>query len=295
MLTTIPQVSLHVLAQAAPDVTELAERIELLDLSRLFTAAFIIAMAYMANRLIIATLDRLGEGQARRRLFFKKVQSFTRLGIFVFAGYLVVGTFLDFEEDRAALLGLGGTMAVAIGFALKDTASSLMAGILILIDQPFQVGDRVEFGNVYGEVKEIGLRAVRIITPDDNEVSIPNNKFLTEAVTSGTSGALDMLVKMKFYIAVTADFELARRIIFEAIITSKYVYLSQPVTIGVHEELTNQGYATVFVCRAYVIDARYEFAFDSDVTQRIKRAFREHQIEYPYTARSNGHWHPEQG
>lgn len=273
---------LQLVAQVAPDVTELAERIDGVNVGKLMMAAMIIGVSLIVNRAACATLERLGEGRAKRRLFFKKVESFTRLGIFVVSAYLVIGTFLDFEEDRAALLGLGGTLAVAIGFALKDTASSLMAGILILFDQPFQVGDIVEFGSVYGEVTEIGLRSVRIVTDDDNEVSIPNNKFLTEVVTSGNSGALDMMVVIRFYISMSADFDLARRIVYEACITSKYVFLEKKIIVAVHERTTPMM-STVIVCKAYVIDARFELAFDSDVTQKVKRAFREHDIHPPYT------------
>jgi small conductance mechanosensitive channel len=282
MPTGWPAISNVVLAQVGPDVAELADHIEFLDLTKIFTAVFIIAAAFIINRLVIATLNGLGEGQARRRLFFKKVASFTRLGIFIAAAYLVLATFLDFEEDRTALIGLGGTLAVAVGFALKDTTSSLMAGILILFDQPFQVGDRVAFGQYYGEVKEIGLRSVRIVTLDDSEVSIPNNKFLTEAVASANAGALDMMVEMRFYIALSADFELAKQLVYEACITSKYVYLSKPVTMHVHDEITPLAFATLVLCKAYVIDARYERAFLSDVMVRVKKAFKEHRIHYPY-------------
>lgn len=271
------------LAQAEPDVAQIAQKIDLFDFTKLTLAATIIAAGFLINRLALATLDRLGEGQAKRRLLFKKIQSFTRLGIFVLSGYLVVMIFFGGDGDNKALLGLGGTLAVAIGFALKDTTSSLMSGILILIDQPFQVGDRVQFGDTYGEVKEIGLRSVRIVTLDDNEVSIPNNKFLTEAVASANGGALDMMVVIRFYIAMTEDFQIAKRLIYEACVTSKYVFLHKPVTILVNDEITDVAFATVITCKAYVIDARYEMEFVSDVTERVKLAFRDHQIHYPYS------------
>ena len=272
-----------VVAQAAPEVTELAERIDSLNLGSILLALMIVAVAFVVNRVLTLTLDRMGEGQARRRLIFKRAQSFARLAIFVFAAYLVMATFFDFQEDRAALIGIGGTLAVAIGFALKDTASSLTAGILILIDQPFQVGDRVSFGPYYGEVAEIGLRSVRIVTLDDSQVSIPNNKFLTEAVSSANAGALDMMVDIDFHIAMSADFERAREIVYEACITSRFVYLSKPVAILITDEVTPLAFATRIRCKAYVIDARYEKAFLSDVMVRVKRSFREEGIHYPYS------------
>jgi small-conductance mechanosensitive channel len=272
---------LPVLAQSV-DSEAAADLVQTINWQKIALAVSVIAIAIVVSRLVQVSLDRFAEGMPKRRLLFKKVMSFTRLGIFVAASYTVVMIFFDAEEDKTALLGLGGTLAVTLGFALKDAASSLMSGILILIDQPFQVGDRVQFGDTYGEVKEIGLRSVRIVTLDDNEVSIPNNKFLTEAVASANAGALDMMVVIKFYVAMTEDFELAKRAVYEACVTSKYVYLEKPVTIVLKDEVVGPAYATVINCKAYVIDTRYEMAFVTDVTERVKRAFREYDIEYPY-------------
>jgi small-conductance mechanosensitive channel len=273
--------NMFLLAQLNPKPEEIAAAIEFFDLGRLLQTVIIIAVAYFGNRFIGATLDRLGEGQAKLRLLMKKISSFTRIAIFGVAGYLVAMTLL--AGDKTALYGLGTTLLVALGFAMKDMASSIVSGILILIDRPFQVGDRVQFGDTYGEVKEIGLRVVRITTLDDNEVSIPNNKFLTDAVACGNSGALDMMVVVKFYIAINEDFDLARQIAYEACVTSKYVYLAKPVQVEIKDAVEGNHYITTLTCKSYVIDVRYEEAFATDITQRVKRAFRENKISYPYS------------
>lgn len=276
--------SAALLAQGAKpaEIAKLAEKVELFSFTKIFIAAVLIITGVLTSRVVRNGLDRLGEGNARRRLLMKKITSFVRLAIFALTAYMVIMTFLDAEDDKTALLGLGGTLAVALGFALKDVSSSLMAGILILFDQPFQVGDRVQFGETYGEVTEIGLRTVRIVTLEDNEVSIPNNKFLTEVVASANSGNLDMMVCMDFYISITEDYDLAKRIIYEACTTSRYVYLEKPVQVLVTEEVQNVAFCTKLRCKAYVIDTRYEKNFVTDVTERVKRSFRKHRIKYPY-------------
>ena len=146
-----------------------------------------------------------------------------------------------FTLNREALLALGGTIAVTVGFALKDTAASLISGILILIDQPFQVGDWIAFEGTYGEVKEIGLRSVRVVTLDDNLVSIPNNLFLTSAVSSANAGALDQMCVFAFDIGCNEDFDLAKQIVYEATASSRYVYLNKPITILLKEGALQQG------------------------------------------------------
>jgi small-conductance mechanosensitive channel len=266
-------------------VVEIARKLEIFSFWKLAVAVVVVILGFLTSRLVRMALDRLGEGNARRRLFLKKVTSFARIGIFAITVYLVVMVFFDAQEDKTALLGLGGTLAVALGFALKDVSSSLMAGILLAMDQPFQVGDRVKFRDTYGEVTELGLRAVRIVTLDDDEVSIPNSEFLTEPVASANAGSLDMMVVMDFHIAVTEDFELAKRLIYEACTTSKYVFLEKPVRVEVSEEVEEATFTTQLRCKAYVIDTRYEKAFITDVTERVKRAFRKYRIKHPYQRR----------
>ena len=267
------------LAQAMPDPAAISNVLSQLDYSRFVWAGAVIAIAYFINRFLQNTLERLSAGQARRRMLMKKVSSFSRLTVFAIATYMVLSTILAGQET--VLIGLGGTLAVSIGFALKDTVSSLIAGVIILIDQPFQVGDRVQFGSTYGEVKEIGLRTVRITTLDDNEVSIPNNKFLTDEVSCGNSGALDMQMVMNYFIAVDEDFELAKTIVREACVSSPFVYLDKPVVLHVRDRDRPWGYDTMIVCKAYVNDVRFESAFVTDVTERVKRGFQDAQIRGP--------------
>ena len=65
-------------------------------------------------------------------------------------------------------------------------------------------------------------------TLDDNTVTIPNNKFLNEITSNGNYGALDMQVSIPFHIGVDQDVTTARRIITEAALTSRYVFLEKP-------------------------------------------------------------------
>ena len=81
-------------------------------------------------------------------------------------------------------LAADGLSVVAVGFATRDLLASLVAGILIIFDRPFQIGDRVKFGGEYGDILKIGLRSVKLRTLDDSTVTIPNNLFLSEVVSS---------------------------------------------------------------------------------------------------------------
>lgn len=267
-------------AQTSIEPEKVVRLLRGIDLGDLLAAAAIVAVAYLVNSAVGSLLERIGEGAAKRRLTTKKVATFVRLGIFLAAFYMVVVTLL--EGQRQLLIGLGGTLAVAAGLALKDTVSSIVAGVLILVDEPFQVGDRVDFGETYGEVVDMGLRSVRIRTLDGEEVSIPNNRFLSDRISSVSAGTLDMMKAVDFDIAITEDAELAKRLVYETCATSRYVYLEKPVSMRVGEVKTAGGLAVRITCKAYIIDARYEKDYVTDVSERVKDAFRERGIQRPY-------------
>ncbi|MEO1268709.1 MAG: mechanosensitive ion channel domain-containing protein, partial [Myxococcota bacterium] len=139
---------------------------ELLELGKVATSVIIIVVAYVLSGLTSAGFDNLGERLASRRLLLKKVSSLTRFGIYISAATIIVVGVL--KPDQQTLITLSATLAVAVGLALKDLTSSIIAGVIILLDSPFQVGDRVQFGGTYGEVVEIGLRTVKINTSVKN-------------------------------------------------------------------------------------------------------------------------------
>jgi small-conductance mechanosensitive channel len=194
---------------------------------------------------------------------------------------LSAATTLAIKLTEQVVLALTGTLAVTVGFALKDLAASVIAGVIILMDRPFQVGDRVSFGGVYGEISEIGLRSVRLVTLDDNVITIPNNKFLTDIVSSGNWGALDMLIQMDFHIGVDQDIALAKRLVTDAITSCRYVYTKKPWSVSIKEVTAAEHFAIRVRAKVYVLDVQYETAMDTDVNERVYAAFRQHGILPP--------------
>lgn len=242
-------------------------------------AFVVVVVAWVGMTLLTRFLNDLGERIVERRLFLKKVEALTRFALYGLLALTLVTSLLD--VPAGVMFTLLGTSVLAFGFAFKDLLASLMAGVILLIDEPFQLGDRVKFGDWYGEVTAMGLRSVRITTLDDNLVTIPNSSFLTDTVASANAGALDCMVVVPFYIACGEDFYLARRLVAEATATSRYVFLDKPLTTTIRDEFMGERFVTVIQVKAYVFDARYETAFASDVTERVKVAFRRAGIRGP--------------
>ncbi len=233
----------------------------------------------IALRFLNGLVERLGERFSHRRLLFNKVWSFVRF--FIYLGTGLVVAVLSFQFTDTVLALVGGTFAVAVGFAMRDLVAAMIAGVTIMLDRPFQVGDRVQYAGEYGDIQAIGLRSVRMVTLDDNVVTIPNNKVLTDVTSCGNYGALEMQVSIDFYVGTDQDIDLAQRLITEAITTSRFTYLKKPVTVLVKQVLKEEFVAVHLRGKAYVMDTKYEKAFETDVSKSVLAAFRLHAIQPP--------------
>jgi len=242
-------------------------------------ALLIILVTVLLVRFTTKSLDRLGERFADKRLFINQVGSFVRFGLYFLGG--LAASAMVFYLTNEVLIAIGGTAAVSVGFALKDLVASLIAGLIILMDKPFQVGDRVSFEGAYGEIRHIGLRSVRLVTLDDTRVTIPNNKFLTEAVASGNAGSVEMMIQMDFLVGIDQDLALARRVVEEGLTSSRYIHLKRPWAVLVKTVTQDSYFAVRLRAKGYVLDVKYEKAFESDVTERVLEGFSKHGIQPP--------------
>ncbi len=242
-------------------------------------SSFIIFGAWLLLRFVDAMVAKLGRVFAERRMLLQKLNAFFHFAVYL--SVIVATVLLSFQISREVLAILGGATAVAIGFALKDLVASIVAGVLIMIDRPFQVGDRVTFGGQYGDITAIGLRSVRLQTLDDNTVTIPNNMFLNQSSASGNYGVLDMQVVVDFHIGIDQDANLAQSLVREAGATSRFVYLPKPVVTRVSQVVLHNCVALRVRLKLYVLDTKYEKALVSDITLRVMEIFEQHGIRPP--------------
>jgi small-conductance mechanosensitive channel len=242
-------------------------------------ALLIVLVTLVIARLMRRTFEALGKRFTDKRLLINQAGSFARFAILLIGGLAAALTVLKITPE--VLLALGGTIAVSVGFALKDFVSSIVAGLIILVDRPFQVGDRVSFDGWYGEITHIGLRSVKLMTLDDTQVTIPNNKFLTDTVASGNAGSVEMMVQMDFYIGLDQDLAAAKSIVTEALTSSRFFSTARPWAVTVSQVLQDSYFALRLRGKAYVLDVRFEKAFETDVTERIIEGFAAANIQPP--------------
>lgn len=259
------------LAQSPVDADVIGRLGDIIRWSGVLTSVVVLAAAWTILQLMNRFTTVFSARLSTMRLMLQKLHTIGQFLVYVSAAVLVL--VLSFRIDKTVLALIGGTVAVSVGFAMKDLVASFIAGVIIMLDRPFQVGDRVAFGGEYGDITRIGLRSVRLQTLDDNTVTIPNSKFLSDMTSSGNYGALDMQIVVDFYIARFEDIDAARGIVEEAALSSRYVYLAKPVVVLVTQWVAPPLAGVRLRMKGYVLDTQFEKAFETDVTLRSLRAF----------------------
>ena len=181
-----------------------------------------------------------------------------------------------------------GVAGIAIGFAAKDTLSNLIAGVLLIVDRPFEIGDRIEVWSApagsatWGDVVDIGLRATKIKTTDNIVIIIPNNEIMKRDIVNYTIVSTKIRVRVNIGVAYDTDIEKAKDLINNVAGTLPWVSKEPPSKVIVK----NFGESSVDLqLRVWIDDARKRMDTISSITDKIKEVFDKNGIEIPYPKR----------
>jgi len=181
-----------------------------------------------------------------------------------------------------------GVAGIAIGFAAKDTLSNLIAGVLLIIDRPFEIGDRIEVWSApsgsatWGDVIDIGLRATKIKTTDHIIIIIPNNEIMKRDIVNYTSISTKIRVRINVGVAYDADIEKAKDLIKDVAGEAAWISKEPPPKVVVR----NFGDSSVDLqLRVWIDNARKRMDTISYITDKVKAAFDKNGIEIPYPKR----------
>ncbi len=204
---------------------------------------------------------------------------------------IAVGVLLALPQlgiSIAPLLGGAGVMGLALSFAAKDTLSNLIAGVLLIMDRPFKVGDRIELWNApretgtWGDVIEIGLRATKIRNPDNLVVVVPNNEIMRRDIINYTMSGDDIRLRIPFAVAYESDIERAKVLLKETAREVQGVKL-EPAPIVI---VRGFGPSEVNLqLRVWIVEARSRRRIADEITEKAMLAFAEAGVEIPYPKR----------
>ncbi len=241
----------------------------------------IILLGFLALKIIELLLNRIGRKSAQYRIVIKRISPIIKILGWTFVVYVIIQGVI--QPPLATVIAFFTSVGVAIGFAAQDLLKNIFGGLMILFDRPFQVGDKIEAGNSYGEVIKIGLRSTRIVTADDSVVTIPNGEMMNQSISNSNSGETNCQVVAELYLPLDIDMHKVRKIATEAAMVSKYIYLNKPVAVLFFNEMKDRRSIIKMRLKAYVSDIQNEFIFKSDMTEiTIKELIKQKVISKEY-------------
>ena len=171
--------------------------------------AAVLGAAWLLSTVLRGLVRLIAEkAPPRFRLPTLRLRPVVRLLVVIGAALVLVPMLV--QPSLSNVVELAAAVGVALAFALKDYVSSLVAGLAAVLENAYQPGDWIAVGGVYGEVRSITLRAVRLVTADDTEVLIPHSRLWTEKIANATSGRRSMLCVAEFYLDADHDGASAR-------------------------------------------------------------------------------------
>lgn len=271
--------------------TYLIDLLDVLFLKKFIYAALLIIAAWPIKNIAHAVLTFLRHNVANKTetrfddIVFDLLLKLIDVVIYMSAALLALDLL---GLNIMPFLAGAGVAGIAIGFAAKDTLSNLIAGVLLIIDRPFEIGDRVELWQAppnsasWGDVIEIGLRATKIKTTDNIIIIIPNNQIMTRDIINYTASDSIIRVRINIGVGYDADIERAKALILEEAQSVEWV-LSSPAPKVV---VRNFGESAVQLqLRVWLKDARKRRDIISDITDLVKTRFDKEKIAIPFTRR----------
>lgn len=226
----------------------------------------------LSQRILPWMADRFS---GRHRLYVLASVPVLRLMIIVVAVWMIISSII--EPTIENLFALLGALGLALGFAFKDYASSLIAGIVTLYEIPYRLGDWVSVEGAYGEVKSIGMRSFEIITPEDTVVVIPHLKLWDKKIFNANDGSRNLQCAADFYLHPRHNSKAVIEALLDTALTSSYLQVQKSINVVTSEK----PWATQYRLKAYPVDPRDQFRFITDLTVRGKEALAGLGVDFP--------------
>ncbi|MBD3885333.1 mechanosensitive ion channel family protein [Phormidium tenue FACHB-886] len=184
-------------------------------LPNIVLALIVFAIFFFIARVIKQTVRKLTRNRRQARNLGLVLGRLAQ-GITILAGLFISLSIVIPSLKASDLVQLLGISGVAIGFAFRDILQNFLAGILILLTEPFQIDDQIVFKDFEGTVEQIQTRATTIRTYDGRRIVIPNSELFTNSVTVNTAFE-NRRLEYDIGIGYGDDIDTAKRLILEAI------------------------------------------------------------------------------
>jgi small-conductance mechanosensitive channel len=206
-----------------------------------------------------------------------KLSSYTLVALGLFVGVQAAGV------DLTTLTVLFGALGVGIGFGLQGLVANFVSGLIILIERPIQIGDRILIGDLTGRVTAINFRSTEILTNDDIAVVVPNSEITSQRVINWSRGGNKIRIRVPVGVAYGSDLDKVRQALLEAAERTDAVLKDPPPVVRLtgfgdsSVDLELLGWTSELLHRRGAFVSRVNFA--------IHQALQKYGIEIPFPQR----------
>jgi len=227
-------------------------------------------------------VSRLGDPEREKKLA-PVILLLSRLANVVLAFIAATVVLGHFGVQVSGLLATAGVASLAVALAAQETLSNLFSGVALIVDRPFQPGDRIELpdGQI-GDVIEIGMRTTRILTFDNTLLSIPNAEIAKSRIVNQSAPNPQYKIRLGVDVAYGTDVRKAKAILLE-IVASHPDTLKSPAPAVYFSEFGESSLKLLTVF--WIPDYREKFRVLDEVNMAIKDRFEAARIEIPFPQR----------
>lgn len=208
------------------------------------------------------------------------IGSIVRYGV-VLVGLLTILGAVGVKMDAVTVVA--GAVGVGVGFGLQQITSNFVSGLILLVERPIKVGDRIEVEGVNGDVVKIAPRATTILTNDNIAIIVPNSSFVSGKVVNWSYSDRDVRFSVPVGVAYGSDTALVEEILLEVARENPGVLGDPPpdVLFDAFGEsslcFTLRIWTREYTTRPMILRSQLNFAID--------RAFRARGVEVPFPQR----------
>jgi len=245
-------------------------------IENLLPAILLAGLFWFVLRVVLGVLDRaLGRASRVDTGVQQLILRFARVVVLSIAGIVVLDELGVAVAPFVAGLGIAG---IAIGFAAQDTVQNLIAGVTIILDRPFQVGDNIELHDTFGTVEEITLRTTRVRTLDNQMAILPNANVISEKIINH-SMLRALRIVVPFGIAYKESPQAAREAVLAITEGDERLHPDYPPAAVV----TGLGDSSVdMALRIHLKDPSLEVPVQLEYQEKVFDALRAADIEIPF-------------
>jgi small-conductance mechanosensitive channel len=248
--------------------------------SILYFVLLVAALFYIAGRVRRWLVDVL---LVRSRLDIGARQAVGSIARYVI---LLIGFLIILQTvgiNLTTLNVIAGAVGIGVGFGLQNIASNFISGLIILFERPIRAGDRIEVGDVDGDVIEIGARSTRVLTNDNITIIVPNSSFITENVVNWSYRESRVRFHIPVGVAYGSDIRQVEKLLLEVARENPNVLETPPPRVWFKGFGDSSLNFELLAWNTSLIHSKGQFI--SDLNFAIFEKLKAHNIEIPFPQR----------